>query len=112
MYGNQTVTFVTISQDTDNRDRWNKPATVRTEVEVPGCRFRPMTVTEQVNTGDIATQVWKGTIPPVPVALNAGPMDEVIVDGVTYQIIGGVMPFTDLSGRNVKVTIRCVRRIA
>lgn len=112
MFGGQTVTFVAITENTSIRDAYNKPTIVRTNTAVTGCRFRPLTVTEQVNTGDIATQIWKGTIPPVTAALNAQPMDEVIVNGVTYQIIGGVMPFTDLSGTPFKVTIRCVRRIA
>ena len=40
-FGKQTLTFVSIAEGLENRDRLNKPAEIHTETAVPGCRFWP-----------------------------------------------------------------------
>lgn len=109
-FGRQTVTFVTVSEDPNNRDRYNKPEKVRTPVPVAGCRFRPLTFREKQELGDIATEAWRCTAPPDPAVMSATAVDEVIVDGVTYQIVGGVRTFVDMVGRPFKVTVQCEKR--
>lgn len=109
-FGSQTVTFVTVTDGV--LDRLGIAAKVRTEVAVPGCRFRPLSTEEQVGLTDAATQVWKGTCPPNAAVLAAKAIDEVKVSGVTYQIVGGVKPYTDFSNAVHKVTVMCQKQIA
>lgn len=107
-FGSQTASFVTVTEDLDNRDRYNNPLKVRTEIAVTGCRFRPLTAKEKIELGDIVTDPWKLTAPPVAAVVNAQPNDEVKVAGVTYQIVGGVRVFEDFT-RPFKVTVICER---
>lgn len=111
-FGGQTVTFVVVTLDENTRDRYNNPATIRNEYPVPYCRFRPLTAAERIELGDKVTDPWKCTAPPVPDVVNAVAVDEVIVDDVTYQIIGGVRVFPDMAGVPFKVTIICERRVS
>ncbi len=105
-FGGQTVTFVTVTEDPDNRDRYGNPALVRTEVPVPGCRFRPLTAKEKIEGGFNTVQdPWKATCPPVAAVVEAASTDELKVDGVIYQIVGGVRVFADLGGERYKVTV-------
>lgn len=108
-FGGQTVTFVSVTENPAVRDRYNKPEKVRTEVDVTGCRFRPLSGEEAQALGDISEAVWKGTIPPVGVALAARVGDEVIENGVTYQIDQPPKPYRDMSGAMFKCTIFCKR---
>ncbi|MBF4194668.1 phage head completion protein [Mycolicibacterium phlei] len=111
-FGNQTVTVVIVTGDDDVRDRYNNPQEVRTEVTITGCRFRPMTAKEKQELGDIATEPWKLTAPPVPGLLAARAIDEIRYKGTTYQIIGGVRPYTDFTEHVYKVTVVCERTIS
>lgn len=108
-FGGQTVTFVAIAEDLNDRDRYNKPARVRTEVSVAGCRFRPMSAKEKTELGTNVTDPWKLTAPPVAVALNAKSDGEIKYQGSTFTIIGGPRSFTDFSDRVFKVTVICER---
>jgi hypothetical protein len=107
-FGNDTVYFVTVTEDTNNRDRYGKPEKIRTETAVTGCHFRPLTAKEKIELGDIVTDPYKCTAPPVSTAMNANAKDELKFDGVTYQVVGGARPFRDLSGP-FKVTLICER---
>jgi len=107
-FGGQTVTFVTITDGA--LDRLGIPAKERSEVAVPGCRFRPLSTEEAVALTDVATEVWKCTAPPVQVVLDAKATDEVKHNGITYQIIGGVKPYPDMSGALYKVTVMCQKQ--
>lgn len=110
-FGPTTVTFVKVIEDDTNRDEWNNPTETRTTTDVPGCMFRPLTFKEQAPVDvDKVTNRWKCTAPPVAAVLAAAATDELIVDGVTYQIEGGVEVFTDFSGP-FKATIICERQI-
>lgn len=105
-FGDQTVIFVAITDGA--LDRLGIPAKVRTEVSVPGCRFRPLSVDEAVTLTDVATEVWKCTAPPHPTVLAAKAIDEVKHNGITYQLVGGVKPFPGYRSNTVhKVTVMC-----
>ena len=119
--GGQTVVFVTVTEDPNDRDRYNNPARVRSETPVRGCLFRPLTAEEQVSLGvnakrtgdvDIVTDPWKCTAPPTPAVMNAKAGDELKVNGITYQITGGARVHPDLSGRPFKCTVLCEPKIA
>jgi hypothetical protein len=112
--GSQTVYFVTVTEDLNNRDILGNPETVRVKVPVRGCRFRPMTAKEEIdapaiNVGDIVTDPWRCTAPPTATVMAAKSNDEVEVDGITYQIVGGPRVFPGPRGRPFKVTIICQR---
>lgn len=111
-FGNQTVTFVTVTENLAVRDRYNQPTKVRVGVAVPNCRFRPMTAQETIDLGDVVNDPYKCTAPPVAAVLAADSIDEVVVAGVTYQIVGGVRVFPDLDGDPFKVTVICERRLS
>lgn len=106
-FGNAVVTFVKVAENDSVRDRYGHPAETTTSTDVPGCLFRPVSFKE---TSPIATQQvlqrWKCTAPPVAAAMGAAATDEVIVDGVTYQIVGGAEVFSDFNGP-FKVTLYC-----
>lgn len=104
-FGRQSVIIVTVTTNPSVRDRYNKSTEVRTETTVTGCRFRPLSAKEKIELGDIVTDPWKCTAPPVAAAINAKAVDEMKVDGITYKIIGGARPFKDQAGRDWKVTI-------
>ncbi|WP_231984725.1 hypothetical protein [Mycobacterium sp. 852014-52144_SCH5372336] len=92
-------------------DRNGYPTQIRTETDVHGCLFRPIDVDEKAGLFEIATEVWKATCPPEPVALAATAAGEVKHVGLTYQIIGGVQPFYDLDGEIRHVAVVCRRQV-
>ena len=110
-FGKQEVTIVSITEDLDQRDENNDPLIVRTETVVSGVRFRPMTAKEQFELGlNTIRDPWKCTAPPVPAILDAKSIDAIEYQGETYQITGGVRPFTALNqSKPFKVTILCER---
>lgn len=108
VFGDQTVTFVTITDGV--KDRLGIPAIVRTEVPVTGCRFRPLNVEEAVNLTDVATEIWKCTAPPEAAVLAAKSIDEVKHKDITYDLVGGIKPFNDASDQVYKVTVMCKKQ--
>lgn len=109
-FGGSTLTFVSVTEDLDTRDRYNQPAKVRTGVDVPGCRFRPLPATEtRADATEVVKDQWKATCPPHPAVIAAKSRDEVVVDGVTLQIVGLPRVFPDKWGTPAKVTVICER---
>lgn len=108
-FGAQTVNFITITEDLNNRDSHNNPVPVETPTPVSGCRFRPLKAEEKIDLGtDKVKDPWKCTAPPVAAAMGAKPGDLVSVDGVKYQIVGLPRVFPGaLSNQPFKVTIIC-----
>jgi hypothetical protein len=107
--GDQTVGFVTITDGA--LDELGIPAQVRTTVNVPGCRFRPLSAAETVDLTDVATEVWKCTAPPSAAAL-VDATGELVHDGVTYQVIGGPKPYPDaFRSDTFKVTVMCEKQV-
>lgn len=105
-FGRQTITFVSVTYDVTDLDALGKPALIRTPTDVAGCRFRPLPATQKVDDkGQVVTNPWKATCPPAPAVINATTGDELIVDGVTYKMVGVPRPTVDLYGTPFKVTV-------
>lgn len=108
------MTFVSVCEDVTQLDRYKKPLRVKTETDVRGCLFRSVIPTYRdekvVGPSDLVIDEWRCTAPPAPAVLNAKAKDEVIVNGVTYQIQVGPRVFYDLRGRPFKVTLICQER--
>jgi hypothetical protein len=101
--GNDTVTFVTLTR-TGTPDAMGEILPTISRVDVLNCRHRALPATtptqrEQAeDITDVATQVWQTHCPPVTAALTAGVTDRIIVNGITYQIAGGVVRVTGADG--------------
>jgi hypothetical protein len=115
MFGNQTLTFVSITEGV--KDRWGVAAPVIVEVPVSGCRFRPLSGMEKVGLTDVATDIWKGTVPPHAAAMNAQVNGQVKYSGpetggvvVIFEIDAGPNTFPDADGLPYKVTVFCKRQ--
>lgn len=103
-YGAETLTFVTLTDGPPDRN--GIPTRVRTEVDVAGCHFRPLKVSEKVGlVENIATEVWQATCPRDDTVLAAAAVDEIKHNGVTYQLVGAPQPFKDFSATVYKVTV-------
>jgi hypothetical protein len=110
-FGNQTAIVVSITEDTSGTtDRYGHPDEIRTETPVPGVRCRPLPATEKQDTGDVVTDPWKLTAPPVPAIVNAKAGDEIRVDGNTFQLTGLPRVFNDRRGPH-KVTVTLSRNL-
>lgn len=104
-FGNQVVGFVTITE-TGPADALGMRTKTPNTVPVSGCRHRPLRADETPEwLTNTATQIWKTTAPPEAAAAAAKSTGELVVDDITYKIIGGAMPYTDLNGQVFKVTI-------
>lgn len=111
-FGNQTVTFVKVSEVTATRNRYNEPSTTTTSTDVPGCLFRPLKFKEQpLLRVDKVTNRWRCTAPPADAVLNTTASDEVIVNGITYQMEGDVEVYYDLSGNPFKCSFICEQQV-
>lgn len=120
-FGGETVLLVTVGQDLNDRDVFNKPAKTRTETPIRNCRFRPLNSKERNDMttskekkdslGERVADPWKLTAPPVGAILNAKNTDEIMFQGNTYQVIGVPRIFTDFSGRPFKVTVIVERNL-
>lgn len=101
----QTVTFITVT-GTGVYDADGMETMTETEVPVDGCRHRPLRAEEAPQwVTNLATQVWRTTAPAEAAALAATSNGLLKVDGVTYRIVGGAQPFTDMAGEPFKVTV-------
>lgn len=110
--GNDTVTFITLARDPNGvPDSAGMIQPTEVDVDVENCRHRPIPATtpaqreQPEDITDIAQQVWQTHAPPVPAALNAGVTGRMRVNGIVYQILGGVAPVTDADGNVVFLKI-------
>lgn len=117
-YGTKTVTFVNFVE-AGSPGALGTYAVTETLVDAPGCRHRPLTFKETAELDtDVATELWKTTVPigeygatlyaQVMACKNTGVLR---VDGIDYQIIGGVRPHDDMDGAPFKMTILSQRQI-
>lgn len=117
-FGIDTVTFVSFVESGTPGALGTYAVTEQT-VDAPNCRHRPLTFKETAELDtDIATELWKTTVPigsysetlraAVMAARNTG---VIRVDGVDYQIIGGVRPHDDMDIGPFKMTILSQRQI-
>lgn len=103
-FGSQTVTFISLV-GTGTYDDFGFEITTEAEVEVEGCRHRPLSAKEAAEAfGNVATQVWKTTAPPEAAAIAAASTGKLTEGGRTFHILGGAQPFEDFADE-FKVTI-------
>jgi hypothetical protein len=115
-FGGETITVVQRIPGAVDELGAALPAYVRTDVQ--GCRHRPMVPGSARGAGlaraekepevgvAVATSWWQTTLPGLdmlPFPLTSA--DTLLWNGDTYTIIGNIHPFTDLTGRTIKVTI-------
>lgn len=108
-FGGQSVTITTVGT-TGNPGFLGVKTETRSSVTVSGCRGRVMSVDEIDTATDIATEIWKFTLPPVAAALNASPTGEISYGGRVFQIDGPPAPKFDLDGQVHHVTIMAKRQ--
>lgn len=115
--GGQTVTLQSFA-DGVTRDRFNQPEKVATPAVVNGVLMRTLSAQEDITLTDVATQVWRCTLPPVPAALNATASGVLLYDGTInpadveesrYQITR-VETFFNHRGGPDHVRITCQRQ--
>lgn len=109
-FGDQTVTFVTVTV-TGQPGYLGVREKNKSEAVVEGCHFRPLRVEETPDAEtNVATEYWKCTAPPEVAALAATFTGEVKHEGITYQIDGPVQPKYEMYGGVHHVTIICKRQ--
>lgn len=113
-FGQQVITHVSLGQDATHLDRYGKPTLTRTQTVITGCLFRAMNPSyrdEKVDTlGDITINQWKCTAPPVAALVNCKANDQVIFNGVTYEVQVGPRVYYTRQGIPYKVTLICQLR--
>jgi hypothetical protein len=110
-FGNQNILCVSVTENPAVVDRYKRPEKTRTSTPVPGCRFRPMTATEDTSDNGVRIRDrWKLTAPPheAVVALKAG--DEIRHAGVTYRVVSLPRVHNDMS-RPFKATVLADRHL-
>ena len=109
--GGQSVTFVAVTE-TGDAGYLGLKSKARGETVVAGCQFWP-TASAETPDGqtDVATGMWRCIAPAVAAVLAATPGDELKYDGVTYQIVGPIMPKRDMAGELSHVTVMCKRQV-
>lgn len=116
-FGNVVVTIVD-KTDGPTKGALGTYPQVETLTNLPGCHHRPLTFKETAELQfDVATEMWKTTIPigeySAPVlakVLAIKPRDAIRIDGVDYQIEGGVRPHDDFE-KPFKATIISKKQI-
>lgn len=108
-FGGQNVVITTVAVAGDPGYLGLKTET-RSSVTVSGCRGRVMSVNEVDAATDVATEVWKFTLPPVAAALTAQPTGEITYAGRVFQIDGPPQPKFDMGGQIHHVTIMAKRQ--
>jgi len=111
-FGNQVITFIARS-DTGTAGELGTYAQAETRTSAPGCRHRPLTFAETAELEfNIATEAWRSTVPvgeyspTLRAAVLATHPDDIIeVDGIRYQVIGGVRHHVDMDGSPFKATV-------
>lgn len=109
-FGGQTITLRSVVLGAKRRLGIKDKTGVSTVV--PGCLFRPVKSDEPTGgSDDIITQIYKATVPPVPVALDADETWELDYGGDTY-VITEVRKSPDLSGQIHHVSVLCRKWVA
>jgi hypothetical protein len=123
-FGGDIITFTSFEPDTVDQfpDELGTYSPLQpTATAVPGCRHRPFREATRGGAGaaraeypevgvGIGTNWWQSTCPPWPAALAAKASDNITVGADTFRILGDARPFTDNSGRVVKVTFLSERQ--
>lgn len=114
-FGRQTVTC--LHYELDGVDDLGTLMMTPTRTDVHGCLHQPKVPTSTRGGGEaraeqgtevgvtVATSWYRTTTPPDPAVLELLPSDALEVDGEIYQIIGGIHPFRDATGKITHVAI-------
>jgi hypothetical protein len=117
--GNQTVTAIHYTAGPNDGYASTRIANF---TDVQGCLHEPKVPVAARGGGEaraektaevgvaVATTWWQTKAPPHPAILALLPSDALQVNGVTYQIIAGIHPHVDFSGRINHVTIASERQ--
>ena len=118
-FGGQTVKLGVVTS-TGAPGFLGMKAETRTDVTVTGCRGRVMTASETPEQQtDVATEIWKWTLPPVAAAAAATSTGELVYDGTAapertatsvFQIDGPILPKFDMDGTLHHVTLMAKRQ--
>jgi hypothetical protein len=112
-FGGSVITFYSMSETDGSADALGHLEVVSTITPAPGCRHRPLPYKEVVELGlDLATEWWRSTLPLVEygaalrsAVMGAKARDVISVDGVEYQIDGGIRSHPAMDGSPFKATI-------
>lgn len=119
MLGAQTIKLGVVAQSGAAGYLGMKTET-RTDVIVTGCRGRVLSADETAEMQtDVATEIWKWTLPPAAAAATATSTGELVYDGTVdpartatsvFQIDGPIQPKYDMDGTLHHVTILAKRQ--
>lgn len=119
MLGSQTVKLSVIAQSGAPGYLGMKSET-RTDVTVTGCRGRVLSAQETAELQtDVASEIWKWTLPPEAAAATARSTGELVYDGTAnpvrtatsvFQIDGPIRPKYDMDGTLHHVTLMAKRQ--
>lgn len=117
--GRQTVKIATVAQSGAPGFLGMKTET-RTDVTVSNCRGRVLSASETAELQqNIATEIWKWTLPPVAAAIAAKSTGELVYDGTAspartassvWQIDGPIQPKYNMDGSLHHVTLLARRQ--
>lgn len=119
MLGDQTVLIGTVTQS-GSPGFLGLTAESRADVTVTGCRGRVLNADETAELQtDVATEIWKWTLPPVAAAAAATSTGELVYDGTAaparsatsvFQIDGPIRRKYNMDGTLHHVTIHAKRQ--
>lgn len=117
-FGGSTITFRHYEKS-GSPDSLGEYTLTPVDVDAPGCRHRPLTFSETVEFDlDVNTEHWRSTLPLfeydatlLGVVMGFPGNDAIVVDGVEYQIVGGIRSHPDRFGSPYKATIISKKQI-
>ena len=119
MLGKQTVKLGVVTQ-TGAPGFLGIKSETRTDVTVSGCRGRVLSATETAELQtDVATEIWKWTLPAAAAAATAKSTGELVYDGTAtpartaasvFQIDGPIQPKYNMDGTLHHVTLMAKRQ--
>ena len=108
-FGGHTVTFVGVTT-AGTPGYLGLKAESRSSATVVGCRARQLSSSETDGQPDVASEVWKFTLPPVAAALAAAATGEITYEGKTFLIDGPPAPKYNMDGTVHHVTVLAKRQ--
>ena len=119
LLGGQTVTLLSYTT-TGVRDASGMAQNTEVATPVKWCRHRPVPETAvrelKRQYGDVGVVVgvlsWRTFLPITPETMLINPADRLVVDGLTYVVMGGALPVADMGGKPNHVIVISERQEA